>query len=74
MLPAWQGDIWVPRSGGGFLHVQWAVILAGGGKVVSKAPKTILHVHTKRDHVHLERDPSPSEKTPAKQYARCFCM
>lgn len=36
-LPTWWGDILVPRSGGGFLHIQLVVIPAGGRKVVSEA-------------------------------------
>lgn len=36
-LPTWWGDIWVPRRGGRFLHIQLAVIPAGGRKVVSEA-------------------------------------
>ena len=36
-LPTWWGDIWVPRSAGGFLHIQLVVIPAGGRKAVSEA-------------------------------------
>lgn len=30
-LPAWWGDIWVPRSGGRFLHIQSVVIRQEAG-------------------------------------------